>query len=781
MDNEPLADSRPAAKLFDIYTDAPTVPRLPLVLPGGGCNFADLHSPLGLKCGCRRFYSRHPPEQAGWCMCNHHACYHDQGPEPDEHLLPSAAAGQENERPKTGREPLSPVGCAVDFADGCGPGTLSFLHDRSVKLDRRSVTEASLPDTLPWGGGWASPGPTPILPPIPSQCLLSSQASTTPSAQAMFLRPFGGKGLRTLHSGNQTPRSLSRHPGASPADDRPPNSPLSRQEPRTAGPVSLDALMDLTSAVNDHGQRLDRLETASFHADCHDRLDNADVRVYELESRVEEVEKMAGGAVTTHAVGPDDGAWSATSHPPHEVESQLQSLQEQVSLLQSYMPSPHCPLELDVVFLPFAVKRLWQELHQFKIQSATHGSDDWTQQTLSNPTRRSKSPFAGDWTCPDGETRWLLPKACSSTSVAARRLRSRGLIQTIHVSSPDYRSVQAAVDRAFGDVFREMGIAPRTSPPGLLGLHQSWVPLRKVHRDDRLRFLSPAEMVTPGLWDAQFLGSIMMRAARLVLFVTHPDAYVQDRRAFSTAWTWQRVREMSRVYPDESESQEVTEADALEECWVWSELLDEAPTSVTSSTARNAKPLLPRRHSVQPRQPLPFARDQNPRRDSTAPLLTRTGSAPHVVATGRQPSPLLASRRRVVSNGQSQRPSPSAGAGASQARVRKKRRRARSTSNQRHFAPRWTASPSPMQAYATPHSIAPPPAEMNLLRSETPTRRRRMSAMDLGDESGSGESYVGEEGDEEDSVDEDDGFGRLGGASRQWRLPEDEPGWVRAR
>ncbi|RDA85815.1 hypothetical protein CP532_5764 [Ophiocordyceps camponoti-leonardi (nom. inval.)] len=758
------------ADLFNIYNDnASTVSRLPLVLPGGGCNFADLNSPLGLKCGCRRFYSRHQPDQAGWCMCNHHACYHDQGPLPDDQL---PAAGQENEPPsRSMREPLSPLaGTEWKESVNLAPGPLSFVHDQPVELDRRSVAEASLPDTLAWGEAPARPGAT-ILPPIPSQCLLSSQASTASSAQARLLRPFGGKGLVTLKRVEES--SLSRQPAV---DVHRLTGSLSRSEPRTAGAVSLDALMDLTSAVSDHGHRLDRLETASFHGDCHDRLENAEVRVYELESRIEEVEKLAGdgdSTVISCALGPDD------VDPSQEVQSQLQSLQAQVAQLQALLPSPQQPWKIEVVFLPFPLRKVWQEPHQFKEPGTPGGGggDDWTQ---SNVTRRSQSPFVGDWNCSDRGTRWLHPKACNSSSVVAKRLRSRGLIRNITISRPDHQGIQAAVSAAFDDVFRQMGIAPRPHPPGLMGLHQSWVPLRKVHLDSRLRFLSQAEMVTPGLWDAQFLGSVLMRSSRRTLFITHPDAYLQDRQAYSTAWTWQRLRELSRVYPDESESSEVPEADAMEEYWSWAEHLDEA---VSKPLPRKAKSRLVRSCSAQPPQRLSspsvaVSLQALRRRDSaatttgmttgmtTAPILMRVESSPHVsMAVPRQPSPAPTSRRRVVStNG---RPSPSA-------RVRKKRRRTRSRSHQRYFTPRWTASPSPMPtvgfydrqrgmtpfAYATPYSMAPPLPEVLFLCGETPTRSRRMSMMDLDGESESGESYVGEEEDEEgEGEDEDDGKG----------------------
>ncbi|RDA93567.1 hypothetical protein CP533_6144 [Ophiocordyceps camponoti-saundersi (nom. inval.)] len=758
--------------IFNIFNDnASSFSRLPLTLPGGGCNFADLHSPLGLKCGCRRFYSRQTPEQAGWCMCNHHACYHDQGPSPDNQLL---AAGQENEPPsRSFREPLSPLaGDEWKEAVGLAPDPLSFIHDPPVELDRRSVAEASLPDTLAWGEAPAPPCRTPRLPPISSQCLLSSQASTTSSAQARLLRPFGGKGLVTLERVDESSSSRQQ------VDVRCIAGSLSRSEPRTVGVVSVDALMDLTNAVSDHGHRLDQLETASFHGDCHDRLENTEVRVYELESRVEEVEKLVGDGesnVISCALRPDD------VDPSHDVQSQLQSLQAQVAQLQALLPSHQHPWKVEVVFLPFPLRRVWQEPHQFKEPGAQGDGGDWTQ---SNATRRSQSPFVGDWPCSDRGARWLHPRAFNGASIVAKRLRSRGLIRTITISRPDHQGIQAAVGAAFDDVFRQMGIAPRPHRPDLLGLHQSWVPLRKVHLDNRLRFLSPAEMVTPGLWDAQFLGSVLMRSSQRTLFITHPDAYLQDEQAYSTAWTWQRMREMSRVYPDESESSDVPVADALEEHWTWTDQLDE---EASRPKPRKAGARLVRSFSAQPQQRLssssmavslqvPRRRDSATTTMTTTPLLVRTVSSPQAsMAAPGQPASPPASRRRVVSNG---RPSPSA-------RVQKKRRRTRSRSHQRYFTPRWTASPSPMPtlgfhdrqrgmtpfSYATPYSMVPPLPEV----LETPTRSRRMSMMDMDADSESGESYVGEEGQEEEEDDEEEEHQRdEGGGEDEDEDDEDE-------
>src|SRR6187402_2920727 len=64
-------------------------------LPSGKCNFTNLsvggNAPI---CGCRRFWDKalatprtpfgdtiRSQARSGFCMCEHHACYHDDAPE----------------------------------------------------------------------------------------------------------------------------------------------------------------------------------------------------------------------------------------------------------------------------------------------------------------------------------------------------------------------------------------------------------------------------------------------------------------------------------------------------------------------------------------------------------------------------------------------------------------------------------------------------------------------------------------------------------------------------
>ncbi|KAL9943231.1 hypothetical protein ACHAO5_007147 [Verticillium nonalfalfae] len=297
--------------------------------------------------------------------------------------------------------------------------------------------------------------------------------------------------------------------------------------------------------------------------------------------------------------------------------------------------------------------------------------DEWTQLPNTNSTARSgtQSPYHGDWAASRRDYDWLLAKACGAKSLIDRRLRSRGLVKTISVKGPDARSVEAAIQAAFGSILHRMSTSASTSrrrgintkTDKFMGLQQHWVPLRKIHKDSRLRFLSPAEMVTPALWDVPFLNSIIMRASERRLFITQSEAYLQDLHMHDQGWTWQRLREQPRVYPEKSASQDVPEADAHEECWAFTEQLDE-PVSAQSSlgmrelaTAQRASTSPSQRYihiDSSLRSPSPYVtRGHTPRREVpvTRPIHARTTSMPPAGSALISPSGI---KRRVASSGQ---------------------------------------------------------------------------------------------------------------------------------
>lgn len=623
-------------------------------------------------------------------MCSHHACFHDdaQNTQGQHALAPVSAMapamapamdnfpGQENEKPRSNRAPLSPVQdyasfqmphslgvAAMDFSplnvEGFPPHT-----DLSADLLQPRIQEPpqdgdSFPDTLSWKNVVSTQGGRTSLPPIPSQCLLpeSQSASTTASSQMRYLQPFGGKGLDTLSSvppksrvaETLIPRAgtgigpmastdgkggMGRTPddalGLGSVAATPTPGPYRPMGPAPPSVVSAgrdtETLDTLADTVKGHERRLERLETGSIYntvqEECSERHDLADLRVTELESRMDDVERrlddstsVAGSRRTTQR-DDDDATISVVSGSGHApmlaadraaLHSQLAALQSRVNQLEaSSLPSYSSPWELEVVFLPFALKGIWQEAQDFKTPRLSGGSDESTQlpNTSSRATPDPQTLAAYDeWAGQDSG--WLLPRACVPGRMIDQRLRSRGLIKTVSVRGGDARSVQIAVGNAFENVLRLIPgpASPRSAYDSdarldrFFGLQQSWVPLRKVHKDSRLRFLSPAELLTPVVWNSTFLmDNVVMKATGIHrLYITQPDAYLQDSPLLDRkgvepgGWTWQRLRELTRVYPKSqgsSAGSEVPEADALEDYWSYNSRLDDpsAPRQPSVST-----------------------------------------------------------------------------------------------------------------------------------------------------------------------------------------------------
>ncbi|KAK4162677.1 hypothetical protein QBC43DRAFT_75470 [Cladorrhinum sp. PSN259] len=659
--------------VFDIYNDGHTLRAAPAppaqLLPGGPCNYTDSMLP---RCGCRRFWSRAAVGSgfggsitagtAEICMCSHHACFHDDVQSTGQSQLPATSSsvtvvGQENQRPRSSREPLSPVqeipwqiptsfGASLDFnlldiQTSVSNNRIEAATPNPLENNKRPSQETQMPDTY---NSWSdmiqtqpSHGPPSGLPPIPAQCLMSSQhlmpsqhpPSTASSSQARYLKPFAGKGLQTL-SGVPALRAAAPPPPGSldgdPTQEHDPNSRRDREatpkasasQTRSMAAGDSSAYQKLAETVESHAERLDRLETTSFsvagHEECHDKHDHVDMRVTELESRVEEVEKILndnGSVISGRRLlrndGPADDASVSSNNTilasnRAEVYTQLQQLQAQVNQLQAAsLPTYSKPWELEVVFMPFPLKGIWIEANQFLIaRRNSNGADgEWTQMpnTISRATPDPQSPKFSEWPGQSADSNWLLPRAFAAGGIVDQRLKSRGLIKTVLVRGADARSVQLAIHAAFADVLRVSSPGGTKSDFSLnspltefLGLRQAWVPLRKLHKDSRLRFLTPAEMATPALWDFTFLiSSVVMKATGVHrLYITQPEAYLQDHpmgyHALESGWTWQKLRELSRVYPDSQSSttRDVPEADALEECWTWNDRVDEHPSATTS-------------------------------------------------------------------------------------------------------------------------------------------------------------------------------------------------------
>ncbi|KAI1825233.1 hypothetical protein F4861DRAFT_538139 [Xylaria intraflava] len=827
----------PSDSFFDIYADVPPTTSNPLNLPGGPCNYTDLtHGGGGHKCGCRRFWSRAAfggserggaagptpglangfEDQTAWCMCSHHACFHDDVREGQTQIsnpvvAPSSMNGQENERPRTNREPLTPVmpdlsfklpypgSQQMDFNAVTNYASFSHEHEGTVPPNEPAAPakESSLPDTLAWSNP-VQPSPEQgLLPPIPSQCLMPSQpSSTTSSARITYLKPFAGKGLQTL--------SGARPPTLEPLGEE---GHVAVPEARDAGEIDVDQSVDdlqtvantprstrhtditegpnpsatrrvngvgihlLSNTVKGHEQRLENLESMSFsaagHDVCHEKHDQTDLRVTELETRVEELERIlndntsnasvhgwprrerANGAtpsVASVSAGSDYGNMSRA-----QIQDELQSIKAEMGRLRQFPSSfPTQLWEVEVVFLPFPLQSVWipsgDPINRRRSNDSFIEIDPWMQMPNNY---HPQSPSFGDWGGPEVDSDWLVGRACASDNLIGQRLKSRGLVKNVTVRGLDARSVADAMSEAFGTLFRTFSRMQANVHHGatghhyvskFLGLQSPWIPLRKVHKDSRLRFLTPAEMVTSVSWDVQFLSSSVVMKSHGVhrLFITHPEAYLQDQDAYETGWSWQRLRELSRVYADSQSSQEILEGDAREECWVWNAILDEPPAASGPASSVQQLQSSAQEHwramasssrdafAISRATPSSVAiRRSVSRALSPAVFQERRPSKPPRIRTGSIPphqaliSPAT-TNRRVASNSHAYERHVSQPPRVAHI-ARNKRRSTRSPSLRprlNRFTPRWsTASPTPVPEvlggrattpfYATPYSNVP--------------------------------------------------------------------------
>ena len=392
--------------------------------------------------------------------------------------------------------------------------------------------------------------------------------------------------------------------------------------------------------------------------DMSDRLDLMDGRVTETESKLEDYDKwreildddtrpgsghalrrarrrgdgndlLANASFTSDGSAPtksslisaSSSALIANAMERAETNSLIASLTTRLSNLESVVcPSKDRPWQIEVVVLPWGpnLQGIWS-LPDISADGQS-GTEEWTQTRNSHSIPPTKSfdqaeEDAAGWDGPsiqrwaNGTDDWKSPRACSTRSRVYRRLRSRGLVRDVEITRGSAKDVEMAIMRACGRMLRLLGGVAATSakdnslPQGLsitaadetaLGLRAPYIPLRKIHRDSRLRFLTSEEMVTSALWTVEFLSSsVVMKApaGQIRLFVTHRDGYLQNARNDSAEWTWQRLRELPRVDlrkpPTKEATPTVFEGDAREDCWEWDSKLDR-PISISSSFSSDA-------------------------------------------------------------------------------------------------------------------------------------------------------------------------------------------------
>lgn len=353
---------------------------------------------------------------------------------------------------------------------------------------------------------------------------------------------------------------------------------------------------DTRASLAELSSRLDALESASFSHTCvddlQDRFEAIDGHICELHARYEELERQ-------RVVERSEDASETVRLSGCHVEEKVDFLEQRVQRLEhTSSPSRVEPWELEVIFLPWGreLRNIWVTNNDVDSRVATMPASATAMQ---------------DWR--QDSTNWLFPRACGPTGrlsgIVYARLQSRGLVQSITVTSNGARALQEQLATAFAGFVPHLKLFHSSSymvpskgagseGSSYLGLQVQFVPLRKIHKSSRLRFLSTAELATPTLWTCDFLdASVFMKIPSIGLrrlFVTQPSAYLQPSGNASGHhdWSWQRLRELPRVRHSKVDSlpETVDEADAREDCWKWNSRLDPPLSASTSFMSSDAIP-----------------------------------------------------------------------------------------------------------------------------------------------------------------------------------------------
>lgn len=423
----------------------------------------------------------------------------------------------------------------------------------------------------------------------------------------------------------------------------------------------LISIPNVANTMRDLGSRMDVLESGSFNyvqpEDFNQTLSMYDDRLVELEHRMDEHDKHHQAIDAEYSTssytrrrldinasfGSNNSLQSTTSSAlilaamaRKDTEMEIGDIKDRLETLEAAaLPTAFQPWDIEVVFVPWGrdLRGVWfspdEPMHDLS-KTTTQNSEEWreargsklaqslqpSQSEVSASSREShtrsqsgtrpseaesgwSSQAISDWVSESAED-WLFPKACGSNNLIYKRLQSRGFIRDISLKSASARDVQTTLSHAFGDLSEHLSHTNQDRNAiveAYPGLRAPFIPLRKVLKDSKLHFLTPAEMASSALWSAQFLAAgIIMRVSggRRRLYVTQREAYFQHTDEMRGSWTWQELRQLPRyqAQPDQDSQMEgndeqcqpkVPEADAKEACWQYVEAYDASPASVHSS------------------------------------------------------------------------------------------------------------------------------------------------------------------------------------------------------
>lgn len=387
------------------------------------------------------------------------------------------------------------------------------------------------------------------------------------------------------------------------------------------------SLLEMQNLIRSWGRRLDLLESLSFShvpvEELQERFEHFDGRLLDLEqwrgerdreqeqASPEPADRSSNKRRRLHTTDLDSFSSdvsfdsNAAAHTEAVVmatlatnaitDPRIEALENRVTDLENAGPPSFVrPWQVQVVLLPWGrqLHGIWfssSEATQRSLRAATQ--EEWSG-AQSMPKLSFKSSDSAAWTTESIQAwaneaqDWLSPKACGPTGTVFQRLASRGLVQDITLTAPDSRHILGSLRTAFSSVLGKTEATREHAGPHQ-ALTEEFIPLRKVRKSARLRFLTPSEMTTAATWDATFLdASVFMKVGNTQrrLYLTTPDAYLQ----FSgDGWTWSSLRQLPLHDATAGEQAAQATGTALEACWSYNEHLDHA-TSTQSSFASHA-------------------------------------------------------------------------------------------------------------------------------------------------------------------------------------------------
>lgn len=446
---------------------------------------------------------------------------------------------------------------------------------------------------------------------------------------------------------------------------------------------------DMENILQSYGRRLDVLESQSFShvpvEEVQDKFEHYDDRLLDIEQwrserdQERELEQAkhsqdspkasssklrrllpnesnsfsSSGSFDSAAAMHAEAAVLATVATNLELEPRFEALETRVlDLENAAMPSFARPWEVQVVLLPWGseLRGIWftsSEATQQSQRSMLQDSEEWVGPRPA-PKASFQSSASTAWTTESIEAwaedaqDWLSPKACGPSGDVFQRLASRGLVRDLSFTGSGSKHIWDTVNSAFLKVIPSESPAESEMSDQYQGLRVPFIPLRKVRKSTRLRFLSTAEMVTSASWTADFLeSSALMKVndGQRRLYITTPPAYLQTG---SEGWTWKSLQRLApRNDHGEVQSHKIRRNVAIEACWSYNDKLDYVPSlhsSFGSHVSRKSQgdPAEQKKLHHHPMSPLSDAR-----------TLQRTSSLP-----GSEP-PATVTKRRVASSGTS--------------------------------------------------------------------------------------------------------------------------------